>query len=208
MAQSTRYRQLGKRTTELQRRFLPKPDPTGQYTERQLDNVRAFQLLVHAEIEAFLEDIAIGAVTRAHDGWKADGRARGCLLALLAYHEGSHGPAPTTLLTTQQKKPLSLRDRIQSAVRAYSHRIMVENHGIREENILRILLPIGILEDQIDINWLATIHAFGSRRGATAHKAKGRTTQPPDPQTEASNVESILRGLRSIDLLVAQIGRL
>jgi len=76
-----------------------------------------------------------------------------------------------------------------------------ENHGIREKNLLGMLLPIGIESDDIDATWLATIDGFGQDRGSAAHKssAVSRTQQPPDPKNEFDRVTYLLQGLKDID---------
>src|SRR5436190_316520 len=84
---SARFRELEQRIKKLRGRFLPKNfSPTGDYTDRQLDHARGYRLLVHAEIEAYLEDraqkIANGSVKQFH----VDGRPKHVLMNLLSFH--------------------------------------------------------------------------------------------------------------------------
>jgi hypothetical protein len=76
--------------------------------------------------------------------------------------------------------------------------MLSDNHGIKEENVRRILLPLGIGAGDIDSVWLGTIHAFGTNRGETAHTSI-RTQQPPDAGGEFLVVSEIVEGLRKID---------
>ena len=73
-----------------------------------------------------------------------------------------------------------------------------ENHGIRERNILRLLLPIGINEYDIDTTWLSTTDSFSQDRGESAHRSN-RVANPLDPKTEHDRVGQILEGLMAID---------
>jgi hypothetical protein len=74
----------------------------------------------------------------------------------------------------------------------------------KEKDLLRLLLPIGVREYQIDRTWIATMDSFGSARGDIAHQSF-RTQQPPDPANELATVRQIVDGLRKIDALVSQL---
>ena len=68
MSSSSRFRTLTKELNRLERQFLPKINPTGIYSDRQLALTIAYRVLAHAEIEAYLEDrvqkVAIDAKKR------------------------------------------------------------------------------------------------------------------------------------------------
>jgi hypothetical protein len=73
------------------------------------------------------------------------------------------------------------------------------------DHLLRLLLPVGVQEHELDRTWLATIDSFGSVRGDTAHQAM-RTQQPPDPANELAIVRQIVTGLRQLDELLTNLG--
>lgn len=187
MAEPRRIRQLRSRLKALNRHLLPKPSTTGSYTPRQYDATRGFRVLAHAEIEACLEALAKQTLDGAYRGWTTDGKGRNALLALLAYHAG-------TLSIKPPRK--SLPEKIMSAQKWY-HGVIDANHGIKEKNVLSILLPIGIAESDIDNTWLATLNSFGRARGGTAHTSAAATNQP-DPVNEWMTVEQIVAGLAVI----------
>ena len=172
-------------------------DPTGSYSDRVYDRVRGYRLLVHAEIEAFLEDAVLSVAKQAYTDWLVDRRPRQSLIALLAYHEGSTDPVPDAISKTGASST-PLRSRIKDATDAHSTWVRMKNNGIREKNVLRLVLPVGILESDLDAAWLQTIDGFGSARGDTAHQAL-RTQQPHDPAAEARTVKEIVEGLRKLD---------
>ena len=207
MARSPRYRALLVRLTELRRHLLPQQfDPTKPYSERQYDRIRAYRLLTHAEIEACIEDLVVGTVTSAWGGWKQDARPRTCLVALVAYYEGNLGGPPETLNPPQQTKKvlIHLSDRLDQARNHHVNHVVGSNNGIREANLLALLLPVGVLESDINKTWLATIDSFGAIRGTTAHQS-GRTQQQPDPEQELQNVRDIAQGLAPLDARLTEL---
>jgi hypothetical protein len=98
----------------------------------------------------------------------------------------------------QQEPKHTLRGRLDNVRKAYVNWVKTENHGVREANVLGILLPAGIREHEIDSAWLEQIDAFGSARGDTAHQA-GRPQAPPDPKSELQAVRAIVEGLIPVD---------
>jgi RiboL-PSP-HEPN len=199
MARSQRFRELQKRLTELRRHLLPRTSLTGAYTARQYDRVRAFRLLAHAEIEACVEDLVFKVATESFQRWKLDSRPRTCLVALVAYYEGSFPPTPTSILQPSQNPTLDLLEaRIERAKNHYCNQIIRNNHGIREHDLLSMFFPVGITDTDLDNAWLATVDSFGQTRGETAHRA-GRTQQPPDPVDERDTVDQIVAGLGVVD---------
>lgn len=86
-------------------------------------------------------------------------------------------------------------------------RVIDQNHGVKEANILALLLPIGIDIDDLDCNWLAKMNTFGENRGDVAHKSATsyRTIQPPDPVSELDTVRQITQELLKVDELINQL---
>lgn len=151
MAVSIRYKQLRARVAELKKHLLPNRfSPTGDYTDRQMDRARGYRILVHAEIESYIED----SVNEIID-----------------------------LAQTQFIK------------------IVKENHGVRENNLKSLILPIGVDISELDHTWLTGLDNFGSLRGEIAHNAK-RTTDQINPKDEYNNVLALLEGLKSLDTLI------
>jgi len=84
--------------------------------------------------------------------------------------------------------------------------VKADNHGIRERNLMKLLLPLGVSEFDIDIVWLATVDSFGQNRGSTAHSSiSNRALQPPDPKSESDVVGQILDGICKLDSKVVAL---
>jgi hypothetical protein len=205
MPQSARYRTLQRRIAELEANLLPPTKATGDYTAAEYDRTRAFRVLAHAEIEACLEDIAFAVADTSNKKWQIDRRARKSLLALMAYYEGKR--ELPSLLIPGKRTPQELRHLIENARNEYCNRLRQDNNGIREANILAILLPVGITLAQINSTWLATTDSFGQDRGATAHQSAVRSTSLPDPKAESSTVGQVVSGLAGIDELLLVLAR-
>ena len=70
-------------------------------------------MLVHAEIEAFLENRALACVDHVWNEWfgTSGARPRAVLLSLLAYTEGKHDGVPATLGREEQFFEIALTRR-------------------------------------------------------------------------------------------------
>ncbi|MCK2213454.1 HEPN domain-containing protein [Actinomadura sp. ATCC 31491] len=169
------------------------------------ESARAFRLLAHAEFEAFIEDRAQQIVSRAVSEWLAHGNIRPSLLALVAY-ESSLGWKETTILSAseRQKKAPNLTERVEAARKNYLNYVIMQNNGIKEKNLLRILLPLGVREEDIDEQWLSALEAWATARGELAHKS-GKPQRLLDPQVEYVTVQELRDGFRVIDELLEQL---
>jgi hypothetical protein len=197
--------QLQKRVAELRSHFIPRIDRTGVYSDRQYDRVRGYRLLVHAEIESYLEDRVTDLAIQSFTYWKADRRPRTCLTALVAYYDTQFPSVPSSVLRPAQNTTLDLLEaRIEKAKNIFVLKAKTKNHGIREEDVLSLILPVGVQAADLDQTWLATIDSFGQERGLTAHTA-GRTQQPPDPASEVQTVSQLIRGLKDVDDLLTKL---
>ena len=190
---STRLRQLALRLTSLKAHLLPPFSPTGAYSDEDIDSARAYRLLVHAEIEAYFEDRARDIVINNIARWKADRKPRVVIQSLLSCHVEQR--SVTRVFNDNAGRADRLECAVDAAASSYFH-IILTNHGIKEDNVLKILEPLGIVD--IDRAWLLTMESFGGDRGKTAHSAIA-TYQPVDPYAEWETVKAILKGIRRID---------
>lgn len=207
MARSARFRSLERQLRLLRKYFLPaRLDPTATYNPRQIALARAYRVLAHAEIEAYLEERVRSIAQDAVSKWKKTGQANRIILGLVAFSGKNMETPPTTLSPPHenQKKAwlekIELNQKINSAVDAFSY-ALIKNHGIKEANILRLLIPIGISPDTLDSTWLADMNSFGEMRGEAAHlsPASPSVTNIPHPVEELATVKRLLAGLAEVD---------
>jgi hypothetical protein len=147
--------------------------------------------LVHAEIEAYIEDRAWQTVLSSVRSWKTDRKPRHVISALLAFCRQTVDPPP------------SLEAAVDSASRAFKY-LLDKNNGIKEDDVLRMLQPIGIDRGDLDGTWLNSLSSFGTLRGEIAHASVG-VHKPVDPRSEFKSVRQLLAGVRDLDALIDEL---
>lgn len=174
----SRFTELAERIDELHFRFVPQLDPTGTYSDADYDRMSAFRLLAHAEIERFVELIiedAISNLPKKISAWKTAGYQSNLVDSLVNHFENE------------------LRDSVK------------RNNGVKSNNLLKLLKPLGITGSQLDNIWLETVNAYGEVRGSHAHNTN-RATQPIDPKTEQDLIyRQILPELNRLEKLLQAI---
>ena len=212
MPKSVRFRMLTKELNRLKKQFIPKINPTGSYSNRQFALTLAYRVLVHAEIEAYLEDRVWEVALNAKNHWDSQGKTCRTLICLLAFSGLEMEVPPHTLTPSQGSKKvpdgkIKINKKIDSAMESFN-RAIKQNHGIKEANLLALLLPIGIDTDDLDDpTWLATMNTFGEERGVVAHSSStSPTIQVPDPATELRRIKQIISpGLCKVDELINKL---
>ncbi|GBF81897.1 diguanylate cyclase [Aphanothece sacrum FPU1] len=97
------------------------------------------------------------------------------------------------------QEQLKLDNKIDKAHRRFISSVN-DNHGIKEKNILTLLLPIGINSDDLDQDWLNLMDSFGKNRGIIAHTSalSYKTKQQINPQDELNTVKKIVYGVSNV----------
>ena len=208
MSKSARFRTLTRELNRLKKQFLPKINPTGLYSESQLSKTAAYRVLAHAEIESYLEERAWEVVQNAKTIWDESGKTTRTLICLLGFSGLTMDEPPDTLTPkkgskTVKEEKIKISKKINLALESFK-RVISQNHGVKEDHILSLLLPIGIDSDHLDPAWLATMNTFGEKRGLVAHTSATSymTTQTPDPANELNTVNQITDELLRIDELM------
>ncbi|WP_322744526.1 MULTISPECIES: HEPN domain-containing protein [unclassified Nodularia (in: cyanobacteria)] len=206
-----RFRTLNKELNRLKKQFIPKISPIGLYSDRQLSRTLAYRVLAHAEIESYLEDRAWEATLNAKKAWDNGGKTCLALISLVAFSGQMMDIPPVTLTPMKGNKTGSLdKIKISNKITLASNcfkKVIDNNHGVKEANLLALLLPIGIDSDDLDPAWLATMNTFGKERGIVVHTSATsyRTIQPPDPANELNMVKQITEGLLKLDELINKL---
>ena len=199
-----RYNTLTARVSNLEKNLLPTISPSGKYTPNQYDLARSYLILCHAEVESYLEDITLSVLHSAKKRWTSENRAGRCLTALLMYEEKK---MPTPISLDKKKPNETMSGFISNAVKNHERFITRENHGVKETNILRLLLPVGLLESDLDPVWLSSMNSFGVSRGVIAHSSARHVSTPPDPLSAKNSVASVLGGLMLIEPKIVKLRR-
>ena len=98
---------------------------------------------------------------------------------------------------------MDIGKRLRPVFAAYNNYVRAENYGIKEKNLLSILLPLSIEPSGLDPAFLAEIDSFGSMRGHAAHiSSRVGVRRAVDPKEEFNRVESLLAGIAALDALL------
>lgn len=211
MPESDKFITLKTQLDRLKDEFLPEISPTGSYSESQLSRTAAYRVLAHAEIESYLEERAWEVVENAKTLWDTSGKNTRTLICLLGFSDLTMDKPPDTLKKPNNVKQdnhdkrLEITEKINSAINSFK-KVIDNNHGLKEKNILALLLPIGINSNDLDPNntWFATMNTFGEKRSLVAHTSATSymTIQTPDPANELNTVNQITDELLRIDELI------
>lgn len=175
--------------------MIPAPRPSGNYTPKQQDSIRAYRLLCHAEFESFLEDRSIEIADAALQTFKAKNRTGHALASLMTFSPLSPQSPPASLGWNGIDRPIN---RVHRVVSQFKAMVSSGNHGIKEANVIAMLYPLGFTETNLDTTLLATLNSYGKNRGSTAHQA-AHTQQPIDPVSEVKTVRWILTEFEALD---------
>lgn len=177
MATPKRLQRLLTRLDKLEVHLLPNAfSLTGRYTPRQHDYTKAFLLLVHAELESYFEDRARKLVTNAEARYRRRGVCTPVLSRILVYHNTA---------AKDELGPVS-PSAVAKAINYYLDHLE-KNHGIKDKNLLRIFLPLGISHVELNARLVAACNQLAQKRGQFAH-ASIKTHQQVDPKTERDNI--------------------
>lgn len=211
MSISRRFRDLERELRRLKKQFIPKISPTGTYSDRQLSLTIAYRVLAHAEIEAYLEERAWDVALHAKKNWDNKGSASRTLISLVAFSGQTMELPPNTLTPVKASKQvpankIKIDEKIKSALTAFQQ-VIQQNHGLKESNILSLLLPIGVNSDDLDSVFLANMDTFGKDRGVVAHSSaqSHRVTNLSDPATELNRIKQIIGDLVKLDELISNL---
>jgi hypothetical protein len=180
------YPDLKKRVERLANSLLPADVLSGTYSDKQEDQIHAYIVLAHAEIEEFLERLAQYVLDRA----RRNSTPPQCVpvISRLILYKSARGNEKIDGITVES---------IASAVTYYEN-ILTRNHGIKADNLFKMYMPLGLTHDDFDPVLMQELDAFGTLRGGIAHTA-ARLKQGSSPSKERRKVESIVAELSHLD---------
>jgi hypothetical protein len=208
MPVSPHYKSLKSSITRYRHALLPSTfDPTGSYRSPDRIHIRSlsFRIIVHAEIEAYIEDRTHELLDTAWSTWGSKRVPSDVIIGLLAY-SGIDTQLPPKKLGKgkgQQKSYDDMNDIINKAQSAWRscHK---GNHGIKEEHLLRLVLPLGIKHTDLDTTLLADLSSYGISRGEAAHSSNAIVKKFADPKSEFDQARKIVADLEKLDQLITK----
>lgn len=191
MPVSVLYKKLKQRISILKKQFL-KFQPSDS-SENQ-DKLRAFKLLVHAEIESYIENAVLEVWSKCDTEWKTNKKVITPLKFLIMF---------STSRFEANDQQLTKNTRIDQILTSFKTSIN-NNNGIKKKNILQLVVPLGIDYSSIDPTWLSTIDSYGSSRGDVAHNSFSVQKQL-DKKDELNNLDFVLKGIKKMDIKLQKI---
>lgn len=206
---SERFELLQGQLDSLRKHMLPEAfDQTGQYDDQEKVETLTlgYRVLAHAEIEAYFEDRSLESALAARSAWDKRSRTSRTAMCLLAFSGREMPPPPSTLQAPSDNKRkawpalIDIGERLVPSITQFYNYVRNENHGVKEKNLLALLLPIGFDHNSLDPTFLAAIDSFGSLRGIAAHTSSSNAVrQALDPAEELKRVEQLMVGIAAID---------
>ena len=158
---------------------------------------------MRTEIEAYIEDRAQELLLdTAWRYWKKSRIPSEVVVSLLAFSDVAISRPPNSLGGGPNKKAYDdVGIPLQKAYNIWlkSHK---DNHGIKEANVLSLLLPLGIQHTKFDTTLLADLSSYGSARGDVAHRSHYKIQVFADPKIEHETAFNLITDLVKLDALI------
>ena len=197
---SNHYMAMRRNIGQLGRSLLPRPITKDllELTPRVSVRALSYRMLCHAEFENFLEARALEVVAAVDASWKRRGHISHSTLCLLAFSGIKLNALPDTLQVPSER--ITPDGRVSRAISEFNHYVRKRNHGIKEENLIALLVRIGLKPVLLDEVLVADMTDLGVKRGEVAHGgAAGYVTRGVNPRDEFEQVRRISEGLRPVD---------
>lgn len=195
MPESVLLKDLQKRVESLKQGLLNYESIDPPIPENQ-DKLKSFKILVHAEIEYYVENMVKEVLSFIEKQWLEKKKIHPSLLYLILFSSSKfEGEKELTDLTTEK--------RVNKIIASFRGHIS-GNNGIKEKDLMKLLVPLGINFQELDSTWLSTIDSYGKSRGEIAHQSYSVHTQL-DRDTEEKNVDHVIEGIKELDIKLQEL---
>lgn len=157
-----------------------------------LDRLAAYRLLVHAEIEDFLESRAKDNITAIEARMMAGPTWMRQSPELLALAIGLKRALPQDDVLDLTKYSNFVGELLASARRAIS-----DNNGVKSQSFALLSLCAGKTLDEIDGILSASLNSYGKNRGDVAHKSVTHSTSLQAPSAEVGTARTLVSQIAS-----------
>lgn len=141
--------------------------------------------------------------------WKQHKHVSSVTMHLLAFSGREMQTPPDTLeAPTDNKKKtwlefIDISYRFEKSVSDFIRLVTKENHGIKERNIMSMMLPIGVHHSSCDQLLMTNLDQLGEARGLVAHNSTtAYVTQSVDPKDEYARIKRLVQDLRPLDQVI------
>lgn len=193
--QTQNYSKLLDRFQKLNKALLPKvASPIGNYRDSTYERTRAYKVLTHAEIEYYFEQTVLAIANTAFTKWTTSNKSSKTITALVAYNQVMPCPLPDSKGGNCSSH--TLEERVSKSYQSFCALVNSKNHGIKETNILNLVLPVGFIETDLSDDLLLALNNYGTTRGLIAHSTRAtQRLSPKDVKDEGDNLVYLIRPL-------------
>jgi hypothetical protein len=193
---SIEYTRLLERCEELRKKFIDFKIPNDrEATNGELDSIAAFRLLVHGELEHFIEEKARQALSSGMYKWQTEGIiTRGVLNLILGFHQGDQKNAKFLKLSDKD----IIKESINKCA-TIAEKLISDNNGITKPSFDSLSTISGFLLDEIDSVLSNELDSFGKARGDVAHTSIERVRTLNSPEIEFENAMRVVNCLQAFD---------
>ncbi len=172
------------------------PDPFAGIDDKQkqeilLHRIRGTVLVIHSEVQSFLEFLGKAYINKAHSIYKEDGKITEMFLFFLTTspivfpNSNQYTNPSSDLPSTNSKQEIDFKmfngieERFDCIYKSYCDNI-AKNYGIKEKNLVRIFNPLGITYEELHEMKIFTLaNEYGNIRGDFAHETFARSKYLP-----------------------------
>lgn len=147
----------------------------GCETDLQHLKLQGYILLCHSALEQYIEDLGLAAAQAARSTYTNSGMITKTLVALISSKVIDDLPEKSKAKITSELSS-NIEEFSKEAFNRYRD-IVVANNGIVARDQKKILLPIGVDPESVDLVLMNNLQVFGAKRGDVAHKFKVRRAE-------------------------------
>lgn len=204
------FENLKKQLDNARYNFIPEiKKDFSEYSEKELHHVFAYCIICHAEIENYIETVIREKIQSNIKILKSGkGRYKFGINVLCWY-------VFNCAVSETDKSLQKIKDKYEDIFKSPTKTILEEcqtalnklisaNNGIKEDNLTKLLAPIGIGVPELDQEWLNNMNSFGTQRGSYAHNSCG-THLRIDPFEAVDKVNTLVAGLEDFDKRILKV---
>lgn len=158
--------------------------------------VQSFILLTHAAFEQYLEGVSRLVLEISIEELNKKGIVNPCIFALLVAETTAQLDDKIARKKIRLDASTNTKEFLNQAKKNHES-VISSNNGITKKDQEKILTPIGINPESVDIVLSNSLDAFGTKRGGFAHNLKMQTEETKS--SVLSEVNVICEGLKSFD---------
>ena len=170
------YNQLIACEKKLQKIFITKKVLKDSSSETSQYQLRAYRILLHAEIEEYIENLILQKIILEKEKWQRTHKIPHCIACLIAYNTKGFPNISKRLSEISTKNDINFR--INTIISNFQSQIQ-----------------------ELDQMLLNNLSSFGTNRGTTVHHSS-KVQKLINPNDEVNTVTQIITSLKEIDDLV------